>query len=133
MTERPPVPRAERATKRYVRARIKYWRHRLGLAHWAFEIQFGPDKDGGSAGCEAEPEYRQATLSFDLSLIHRDHIDRFVVHELVHCFVWGLANVAQTMARGNPALEEWVRTEEERLTTELEYLVLSLSQGATSG
>jgi hypothetical protein len=116
-----------RATKKEVRAAVKKWKRILGLTGWEIGITFGKDEDGASAGCLAQPEYRSAALSFDLSLIPQSQVDRFACHELAHCWIWPLANAAHSLAKGDPAMEEWVRTEEERLTTALEHILTRLT------
>ena len=123
-------PRGERPTRRAVKERVTHWRQRLGLDGWAFGLRFETDADGTIAGCIAEPEYRQATLYFDLRQMHRDDLDHMVVHEMLHAVAWPLANVAQTLAGKDRAKLEWVRTMEEGLVTDLERIVLRLSVGA---
>jgi predicted metal-dependent phosphoesterase TrpH len=114
-----------RATKKEIRAAIKKWKRILGLTGWEVSITFGKDEDGASAGCLAQPEYRSAALSFDLALIPASQVDRFACHELLHTLAWGLANAAHTLARGDAAMEEWVRTQEEDLVTALELIMVS--------
>ena len=114
-------------TKRQVTARVKWWQKRLGLTDWEIRIQYVSDaEDGSHAACSAQPEYRFATLYFDLPKIDPAMIERYVCHELVHCFVWRLANCAHALAAGDKSKEEWVRTEEETLTTQLENLLVQL-------
>ena len=62
----------------------------------------------------------------------QDEIDmaRVILHQvaqLAHCWIWPLANAAHSLAKGDPAMEEWVRTEEERLTTALEHILTRLT------
>jgi hypothetical protein len=116
-----------RATKREMRAAVKKWKRILGLSEWEIGVRFEKDEDGASASCMAQPEYRSATLGFDLSLIPKSQVDRFAAHELSHIWVWPLANAAHSLAKGDPAMEEWVRTEEERLTTALEHILTRLT------
>ena len=113
-------------TKRAVTSRVKWWQKRLGLTDWQIRIEFGSDADGSDAACSAAPEYKFATLHFDLTKIDPAMIERYVVHELSHCFVWRLANCAHALAAGDKSKEEWVRTEEETLTTHLENLLVQL-------
>lgn len=118
---------AEALTRRFVSSRVRHWRKRLGLAAWHIRVEYGPDPDEGSeASCMALPEYGYATLRFDLPNIPPDEVDAWVVHELMHCYVWPLANAAHALAGGDKAKEEWVRTQEETLTTTLERLILRL-------
>jgi hypothetical protein len=117
-----------RATKRQIKAAVKKWQRILGVTEWEVSIAFGKDEeDGASAGCLAQPEYRMASLTFDLALIPASQVDRFACHEVLHTLIWPLANAAHSLAKGDPAMEEWVRTEEERLTTALEHILTRLT------
>jgi hypothetical protein len=109
-------------TKRLVLARVRWWKKRLGLQHWKFTVTFGTDADGADAACMAQPEYRNATLHFDLTKVPLEELDHYVCHEILHALVWPLANCAHAMAGGDKSKEEWVRTEEESLVTALEKL-----------
>lgn len=111
-------------TKGRVRARVRHWQKRLKLQHWELEVQFGPEADGASAACMAQPEYRRAVLQFDLTKIPAAQLEYFVCHELLHALVWPLANAGHALAKGDPAAIEWVRTEEESLVTTLEHLLV---------
>lgn len=120
-------------SKRHVRARVAYWQTRLNLTGWDVAVAFGPDPDGADASCLAKPEYRSAVVTFDLALLKPADVERTVVHELLHCLVWPLANAANALAKGDKAAEEWVRTEEETLTTALERLLIQMDTPQTIG
>jgi hypothetical protein len=112
-----------------VMRRITYWKKRMLLGHWRIAVEFGKDEENESqASCLAMPEYLQATLRFDLSQIDPDEIDTYVVHELGHCAVWGLANCAHSMAGEDTAKLEMVRVNEETTATYIERLVESLTR-----
>lgn len=114
-------------TQAQVKRRVAHWKKRLGLSGWRIAVSFGSDEEECEASCSAAPEYRAAMLRFDLTKIAPDELDNYVVHELLHLVGWPLANAAQTMAAGDPAKLEWVRTLEEHLITELEHLVIRLT------
>ena len=116
-------------TKRQVQARVKFWQKRLGLSDWRFTIRFGKMEDEADAACMAMPEYRHAILHFALEQIPVEETDYFVCHEIAHCLPWALANAAHTMAGGDPAKEEWIRTLEEELVTKLEKLFVGMLDG----
>ncbi len=113
-------------TQKEVLACVRLWRKRLGLQGWDLQVHFGKMDDDCTAACSAEPEYRFAILRFDLEKLPADKIDRYVCHELMHCYVWRLANCAHHLAAEDKSKEEWVRTEEETLTTQLEELLCRL-------
>jgi len=122
---RKPVKVTEAAAMR----RIHYWKVRMLLAPWRISVEFGKDEEHESqASCMAMPEYLQATLRFDLDKIPPDEIDTYVVHELGHCAVWGLANCAHSMAGKDAAKLEMVRVNEETTATYIERLVESLTR-----
>jgi hypothetical protein len=120
---------ADHPTKRQVQARVRYWKKRLRLAHWKFTVMFGKMEDEADAACMAQPEYRHAVLHFCLEQIPASELDHYVCHEMLHTFVWPLANAAHAMAAGDKSKEEWVRTEEEGLVTALETLFVGMMDG----
>ena len=120
----------KRLTQRAVMARVRYWKKRMLLGHWRLAVEFGPDVEEESlASCLAMPEYLQATLRFDLTKIPADEVDSYVIHELGHCAVWGLANAAHSMCGEDSAKIENVRVHEESLATYIERLVAGLTEG----
>jgi len=117
---------ADHPTKRQVQARIRFWQKRLGLTGWTFKTAYGKMDDEADAACSAQPEYRHCLLHFHLEAIPVAELDNFVAHEMLHAICWPLANVAHTLAGGDKAKEEWVRTEEESLVTALERLFVGM-------
>jgi hypothetical protein len=118
---------ADHPTKRQVQARVRFWKKRLRLTEWSIKTEFGKmEEDDADAACSAQPEYRFATLHFDLARIPLVELDHYVCHEMLHTLVWPLANAAHAMAAGDKTKEEWVRTEEEGLVTALEKLFVGM-------
>ena len=115
-------------TKRQVRARVRYWQKRLGLEAWKFDVTFGATEDDADAACAAMPEYMYARLNFNLPAVPLEELEHFVAHEVIHAICWPLANAAHTMAGGDQAKEEWIRTLEEELVTKLERLFVSMTE-----
>ena len=113
-------------------ARVRYWRNVLRLGAWGIEVEADPPTDAdGAADCAAKPEYLIAQLWFDLKALDKPgELDAAVVHELLHLYCWKTVHAAETMAKGDPVLLEWIRTEEEALVTSLERLVLHLTKEA---
>ncbi len=114
------------ASEAVVKRRVRYWAPKLGLQEWTLYVTF--NEEGAKASCASQPEYLEAILNFDLKKIADGDVDAFVVHELMHNLVWGLANCANALARGDKAQEEWVRTEEEELVTRLERLIVGMDK-----
>lgn len=108
--------------------RIGYWRERLHLTDWAVHVEYKHlnRAEDGQAHNQASHEYKECVLRFDPRSMTKANVDAFVVHELLHCHVWGLAHIAETLAKGNKQYLEFSRVEEERLVTNLERIVLSL-------
>lgn len=122
----------KRLTKRQVLARVKHWRPRLLLERWAVSVEVGPDHEEQSeASCIARPEYLTMDLRFDPAQITAEELDAYVVHELLHAYIWPLANLAERMAGDDAAKREAVRVEEESLATNLERVVIALTRKAT--
>lgn len=113
-------------TRRGVGSKVRWWQRQLGLQAWTIQTTFQKEGDE-DASCSAQPEYQFAILYFDLDKIEPALIDSYIVHELVHCLVWPLANTARALALDDPSKLEWVRTEEESLTTRLEMLLRDLA------
>lgn len=121
--------KARKLSQAAVMRRIKYWKQEMLLGHWRLAVEFAPDeKDESLASCLAMPEYLQATLRFDLDKIDPAEIDSYVVHELGHCAVWGLANAAHSMCGEDEAKLENVRVHEETTATYIERLVAHLTR-----
>lgn len=110
-------------TKKQIEARVRHWRIKLGLQAWDLKVHLA-SIGGHSADCSCNPEYMEATLRFDPIKISPKDLDCYVVHELLHIYVWPLAHVAETLAGKDDKLLEWVRTQEEALVTHLERLIL---------
>lgn len=80
------------------------------------------------ACCEANPEYKEATLTFNLPrlLKTREDVEATVIHELLHCLVWRIAAYAESLCDGEEKALAISSDHEESLTTRLEQLVLGL-------
>ena len=118
------MKKARKPSKAGVLARIRFYKKLMLLDHWRLVIEYGPDeKEESLASCLAMPEYLTATLRFDLDKIALDEMDSYIVHELGHCAVWGLANAAHSMCGEDEAKMENVRVHEETLATYIERLV----------
>ena len=126
------MPKKPRLTRKQVIACVAKWRKILHLEDWAIEVQVKSLKreTDGVAHNQAMHEYRQAILRFDPHHIPPDMLDATVAHELLHCHVWPLAHVAETLAGTNKKHLEWSRVEEESLTTRLERIVIALAASA---
>ena len=85
----PPGLRRER----YVTRTVSRYLRLLGLDRWQVRIAFGPVDETDPecyASCEAQPEYSQALLSFDVSHASfgkKESIDALVRHEVLHIVV----------------------------------------------
>jgi hypothetical protein len=96
----------------------------LRLDDWTIKVQFVKIASH-RADCEANPEYKEAVIRFDVSRISTDDLIPFVVHEMLHCVIWRLAHVAESFTDDDAKLE-WSRIEEEYLTTQLEQIIVPM-------
>ena len=96
----------------------------LRLDDWTIKTQF-IKLPSHKADCEANPEYKEAIIRFDVRKISTDDLIPFVVHEMLHCVIWRLAHVAESFTDDDAKLE-WCRIEEEYLTTQLEQIIVPL-------
>lgn len=127
------VTTSQRLTRRRIVARVRRWRTRLLLERWTVGVEVGPDlEEESEASCIARPEYLTMTLRFDPAKIEPGELDAYVIHELLHAYIWPLANLAERMAGDDPAKQEAVRVEEETLATALERVVVALTRGRTT-
>jgi predicted SprT family Zn-dependent metalloprotease len=117
-----------RPTKRQIVQLVQVWRARLHLEDWAIGVEVKRLTEE-RAHCRAMPEYKSATVAFDPRQVSLEELEGLVVHELMHCHVWGLAHVAETLAGANRRHQEWSRVEEEALVTRLERIVLAVAAG----
>jgi hypothetical protein len=95
----------------------------IGIEEWTIVAGFkklGVDELGQ---CEAEVEYKRAVITFD-SVRLAEHSDiklrKTVIHELLHCLVWRLAEVAQHLAPEEH--KEFIQKFEEEVVTNLERM-----------
>jgi hypothetical protein len=122
------MKKARTLSKALVMARCKQWRKVLHLEGWKIGINYEEDKeDQSEASCIAQPEYAAATLRFDLAKIAPEDLDAYIVHEMMHCHVWALANFGTSACGDDPIKLEALRHHEETLVTSLERLVLALT------
>jgi len=97
-----------------IQALIDEYREPLGLDRWQVVLMVGeksdPDDDS-SAGCIADPEYRQARIIFSVDRLQTgDDLDEFVAHELVHALLWPLqAQAEEFAALASGLLPEYAR------------------------
>ena len=107
----------------YVHKLIEFYATQLGLYRWEFTVEF-KESIKERASCIAQPEYREAVLSFNMVSIEDAELPRFVRHELVHCIMNQLSAVAAQLAGRDRDRREWIRQAEERVTTDLEVAPL---------
>ena len=126
-----PARKALRLRKGYTKARVRqmvaHWVPKLRLGDWQIQVVFDPSLPH-RATCEASPEYKEATLTFNLPACseREEDLEGCVVHELCHCHTWAQAAETEALCR-TPA--DWKRSNhaEEAATTELTLLALSLA------
>ena len=118
-------------TEDQVTAMVRDWQTRLGLATWAITIEYGEVEDGDGE-CEAEWEYNKATVRFNLEQIEEGDTLAFVVHELLHCVTRPLEACADGIAGKDPRLMEWTRQATEKVVSDLERMVLRLTDGSAT-
>lgn len=102
---------------------IEIYSKMIGIGGWDIVVGFkklGVDELGQ---CEAEVEYYRTVVTFDsVKLEEKDDtkIRKTVIHELLHCLVWQLAEVATHLAPNEH--KEFIQSFEERVTTDLERM-----------
>lgn len=115
----------------------------LGLDRWTTRLVV----DGvgeARAACESQPEYREAEISIDFNRLKTgDELAELMVHEMTHCHIEPLAELAQdladTIAASAPEhakealkhlLTERVRYLEEQVVTDVGHVFLKLLRRA---
>lgn len=110
----------------------------LGLDRWSLRVVVGTLED--LAACEAEPEYKKATLWFDTEKFDTgDEPDEVVAHEMAHCHTAPIHDLALKLAACAAALlpeavrqpiqagfEEWARLAGEDATTQVGFTYIRL-------
>lgn len=70
----------------------------LNLDRWFIKLEHGPLEDARAA-CSAEPEYKSATIAFDLDKLQTgDELDEIIVHEMMHPHSWPIFQEAENLA-----------------------------------
>lgn len=126
------MPRRRKVSKKLVLQRVAYWREVLHLHDWELSVVVEPlpEEDDATAACSAQPAYKAATLHFDPYDITKAALDNYVVHELLHCLVEPLADLATVAAGEDPMRRAAVTREEESLVTALERVLVTLAASA---
>jgi hypothetical protein len=105
---------------------VAHWVPLLRLGDWQIQVVFDP-ASAHRATCEASPEYKEATLTFNLPRCSakEEDLEGCVVHELCHCLTWAQAAMTESLCKTE---YDWERSRvaEESATTELTLLALSL-------
>lgn len=88
--------------KERILALIGLWRPVLDLENWVIRIDWTERKI--LAGCTAMPEYKNASLSFNLARIAKEcsdpvDLEELVVHELTHIPLWLVARGLESRSR----------------------------------
>ncbi|MFQ5888058.1 MAG: hypothetical protein ACE5HY_05125 [Candidatus Hydrothermarchaeales archaeon] len=97
---------------------LKKYQKLTGIDDWDIRLKFYTEN---VADCEARPEYLDAVLYLDLDKIPPEELDSWIRHEVLHCLVWSLAHLAETLTKTKTE-KELVRIEEEKLVTLLERM-----------
>jgi hypothetical protein len=108
--------------KQQLARRLKRLAKQLDLDHWHFELIMEDSVSAGAASCEAKPEYFTAKISINLAKVSPEEMHGYLVHELLHCHVWEVVNLAEKLA-STPTEMEAIRVAEERLTSRMERLL----------
>jgi hypothetical protein len=123
----------------YIAETIREMTEPFGLTGWTLKLQQGSMPDA-TAACTAMPEYRQATLAFDVERLQTgDELDEIIAHELAHCPTWGpyalcesfahaLADLAPKLHRSGirKLLIEQCRVANEDATTQVGFTFIRL-------
>lgn len=110
-----------------LRRLVEFYRRPLGLDRWDLEIVEGAGlEDDAEALCHAQPEYRRATVYFDLAKIPERKRARYVLHEMIHCLTWPMAAVAEPLAKGGKFKLKALSDAHEFVTTDFEHILFAL-------
>ena len=127
---------------RQVEAMVGAVREPLALDRWGITVEVGAGEQRG--GCAAAPEYREATIVFDLEKFETgDDPAEMVAHEMAHPHIWPLHALAEDLAAALAAsapehlrgplgtlLSEQVRLAAETVTTDVGQTYLRLLRRA---
>ena len=117
-----------------IRTHVAEYAEPLGLDRWSIRLVAEPDADPDArASCAADPDYREATIRFDLAKLETgDDLEETTVHELTHCLTWPIHAAAEHLANTvcnflpdlfreplRVQLQEYVREAAERSTTDV--------------
>jgi hypothetical protein len=121
-----------RATKKRLAVLIEKWRITLYLGNWQIDTTYfreTPEDMCGSGGyaplMDVEPrwEYLKAIIRFNMPMLvslSDDDLERSIVHELLHCAVCEMREMAS-----HPADSDEARRHEERVVSQLTKAIIS--------
>jgi hypothetical protein len=115
--------------RRSIKSRVKHWQKKLLLGDWKITVVVGVPDDGSRANCDASPEYKEATLTFDPDRIPTDpkELDSWIIHELTHCVTWPLETLAEQWGRSESQYQ-FARSTAESVVTNFEHIILNLTK-----
>lgn len=108
----------KKATGAAIRASVKRWQHWLDLDSWQLTVRIGPIAGGHRGMCEADFEYREATLRFDPAamLKHGDDLEEIVGHEVLHAVIVRSHTEIQRLQKTKRLEDKWCAVEEGECT-----------------
>lgn len=105
---------------------VRKWQKRCLLQDWDVKIDVGPHTDGCRACCEANPEYKEATIHIDPAKVPDHEMEGTCLHEVLHCLTWRIEHLAECWAGEDTSKFEVARDVAETVVTNLERLCLHL-------
>jgi len=116
---------AARITRRQVLALVAKWKPRLLLDSWDIGVKLTTTLDARvQADCSCAPEYLDAVVRINPALVTPEELEAVIVHEMLHCLTWPLAELAEDAAGTDPATGKRVAAAHELLTSTLQRVVM---------
>jgi len=102
----------------------------LNLSNWTIKLRFVSTMGiRDLAEIDAYPEYKSAKIRINKNRLtectHADIITT-VIHELLHCHLWGFSAWAEQLCRKDPIKLEVCRLQEEGLITTFELMLYNI-------
>lgn len=107
---------------------VDEWKEKLLLADWHVHIVI-MSKDNENGNCaEISPDYTYLNarlVIYPAFWIHDEYQEEYIVHELCHCHIQGLANIAQDLHDGKFVAPQTITHTVEKLTQRFTRCVLN--------
>lgn len=106
---------------------INKWRPKLFLHQWDFKISYHDNPQELGVKIEIQPEYKNALINIHydfLQDIRKGELEEMIVHELCHCIIQPIIEVAARASNGICVTQQEIDWHKEQVTQHITRSIL---------